>query len=285
MIKMLFGTQGIQRMIVVSVVAILYVSSLAAQRQLLHLEGYVHDTEHRAVLFNSAYTCDSLRLKDIYGKSADPEQLVCFVNTYEKGQNPVLFEKDGVALCVDEKGELFSKDAYGEKDPYYLHVNIDRLLKGRRNVLVEADGSGYDSLIIRAVPVSMYALGRTNSKGAASISLHYDSFVYPARGELSPELLLRIYDGISILPEDGIAEDEMTLILPVELVNVPGSFSFYLYDLKGNILKMITDITRRESVIYRENLRSGTYRYIIYFNRNTEIKKGLLNFKEQPRPE
>ena len=76
------------------------------------------------------------------------------------------------------------------------------------------------------------------------------------------------------------------LYIPVDKIDVPGTFSLYIYDLKGNILRMYTNLDKEENILFRENFMSGTYRYAIYFdNGKIEIKKGMINFIEPPKPE
>jgi|GEM_PF-2314488 len=258
----------------------------AAQRTITHFEGYFNYIDHRCMLMNSDKTCDSLHLKDDQGKKPDPVMLVCYQQDYT-GFDVLLYDRSGVAIFMDTLGNLFSKDNYKiDSKPFYLQIHINQLLKDRKDMVLEADDSDYDSLILRAIPLKDYRLGRVNKKGATQIAIYYDNFTYPAKGELSPAVLNKLYDGIKMIPKDGKVEDKLTIIIPISEVNVPGSFSLYIYDLRGNILRMYTNLNQEENIIYRENLISGTYRYIIYFDSGKiEIKKGMLNFKEPPKPE
>lgn len=255
-------------------------------QMITHFEGYFNNLDHRCMIFNSSKTCDSLDLRDFQNKKPDPDLLVCHVEDHT-GSDIMLYEKAGIGIYMDSTGSLYSKNNYAVSPiPYPLNLNIDRLLKGRKDMVVEADDSDYDSLVIRAVPLSEYRLGRVNKKGASQIALFYDNFTYPAMGELSPVILNKLQDGIKIFPEDGKVEDKITIYIPMEIVNVPGSFSLYIYDLRGNVLRMFTDLDQNENVLHRENLMSGTYRYAIYFGpAKVEVKKGMLNFKEIARPE
>lgn len=249
-------------------------------------EGYFNNTDHRCMLLNSSKTCDSLDLRDFQNKKPDPDLLVCHVEDHT-GMDIMLYEKGGVGIYMDSSGALYSKNNYALAPiPYALNLNIDQVLKGRKDMVVETDDSDYDSLVIRAVPLSEYRLGRVNKKGATQIALYYDNFIYPAMGELSPVILNKLQDGIKIFPEDGKVEDKITIYIPMEIVNVPGSFSLYIYDLSGNVLRMFTDLDQNENVLHRDNLMSGTYRYAIYFGPGkVEVKKGMLNFKAIARPE
>lgn len=267
-------------------IIVFFTFHLHAQWKVTHFEGYFNFIDHRAVVFNSSKTCDSLGLKDYQGKKPDADLLVCYEQEYSES-DLLIHDRNGVAVFVDSTGALYSKDNYAPKaSPYYLNLNIHQLLKGRKDIVVEADDSDYDSLVIRAIPLSEYRLGRINKKGATQIALYYDNFTYPAKGELAPAVLNQLYDGIKMFPEDGKVEDKITIYIPMEVVNVPGSFSLYIYDLQGNILRMYTDLDKNENVLYRENLISGTYRYAIFFDSGKiEVKKGMLNFKAIPRPE
>ncbi|HCS20584.1 MAG TPA: hypothetical protein DIW47_08490 [Bacteroidetes bacterium] len=258
----------------------------AGAQKITQFEGYFNYTDHRCMLFNSDKTCDSLNLRDFQNKKPDPELLVCYVQDYE-GNPIMLYEKAGVAIYIDSNGALYSQNNYAlVPKPYHLNLNIDQLLRGRRDMVIETDDSDYDSLVIRAVPLNEYRLGRINKKGATQIALYYDNFTYPAMGELSPTILNKLQDGIKIYPEDGKVEDKITIYIPMEMVNVPGSFSLYVFDLRGNILRMFTNLDQNENILHRENLMSGTYRYAIYFGPSkVEVKKGMLNFKEIARPE
>lgn len=265
----------------------LWVFSLAASAQkITHFEGYFNYIDHRCMLMNSTKTCDSLQLKDYLGKKPDPELLICYEQDYT-GLDVMIYDRNGVAIFMDSLGNLYSKDNYKtDSKPYYLNIHIKDLLKGRTDMVVEADDSDYDSLVLRAIPLKDYRLGRENKKGATQIAIYYDNFTYPAKGELSPAVMNKLYDGIKMIPEDGKVEDKLTIIIPINEVNVPGSFSLYIYDLRGNILRMYTNLNKVENIIYRENFMSGTYRYVIYFDSGkVEIRKGMLNFKEPPKPE
>lgn len=258
----------------------------AGAQKITQFEGYFNYMDHRCMLFNSNKTCDSLDLRDFQNKKPDLELLICYVQDYE-GNAIMLYEKAGVGIYIDSTGALYSQNNYATvPKPYPLNLNIDQLLRGRKDMVVETDDSDYDSLVIRAVPLSEYRLGRVNKKGATQLALYYDNFTYPAMGELSPAILNKLQDGIKVFPEDGKVEDKITIYIPMELINVPGSFSLYVYDLRGNILRMFTDLDQNENVLHRENLMSGTYRYAIYFGpAKVEVKKGMLNFKEIARPE
>ncbi|MBI1221669.1 MAG: hypothetical protein GC180_03610 [Bacteroidetes bacterium] len=258
----------------------------SAQLRVIHFEGYINDIDHRAVVFNPKGNCDSLHLKLANGRSPDPDALVCYEQVYDEN-DLMLYEKNGVAIYVDSAGQLYSKDNYGLlAKPYYLNISLKELTKGKDNIIVEADDYDYDSLVLRAIPTMDYRLGKKNTKSISRVAIYYDNFTYPAKGELSPTLLNELYDGIKMIPEDGKVEDKLTIIIPVDRVNVPGTFSLYIYDLKGNILRMETGLKSRENFIYRENLMSGTYRYAIFFGpQRTEIKKGMFHFIEPPKPE
>jgi len=269
------------------IAGMLWVFALSASAQkITHFEGYFNYIDHRCMVMNSDKTCDSLNLKDYQGKKPDMEMLVCYEQDYT-GQDVMIYDRNGVAIFMDTLGNLYSKDNYkAESKPYYLNIHIKDLLKGRRDMVIEADDSDYDSLVLRAIPLKDYRLGRVNKKGSTQIAIYYDNFTYPAKGELSPTVMNKMYDGIKMIPEDGKVEDKLTIIIPINEVNVPGSFSLYIYDLRGNILRMYTNLNKVENIIYRENFMSGTYRYVIYFdNGKVEIKKGMLNFKEPPKPE
>lgn len=257
-----------------------------AQIKVTHFEGYINDVDHRCMVFNSNLSCDSLELLDYRGKKPDPEMLVCYTTEYAES-DLMLYEKNGVSIYADSNGNLYSKDNYGiTSQPYYLNITLKQLHKGRENIVIEADDYDYDSLVLRAIPLKDYRLGRVNSKTISRVAIYYDNFTYPAKGELSPTLLNQLYDGVKMIPEDGKVEDKLTIIIPVDLVNVPGTFSLYIYDLKGNILRMETGLNQKENIIFRENFMSGTYRYAIFFGpQRTEIKKGMLHFKEPPKPE
>lgn len=264
----------------------LWVIAAVAQRNITHFEGYFNYIDHRCMVLNSNIPCDSLGLKDFQGKKPDPDLLVCYVQDYT-GTDILLYERAGIGIYMDSSGALYSQNNYAmSPSPYALNLNINQLLKGRRDMVIEADDSDYDSLIIRAVPLNEYRLGRSNTKGATQVALYYDNFTYPAMGELSPAILNKLQEGIKIFPEDGKVEDKLTIYIPMDLVNVPGNFSLYIYDLRGNILRMYTNLTQEENILHRENLMSGTYRYAIYFGpARVEVKKGMLNFKEIARPE
>lgn len=272
------------RVLLTSSVWLFFVDARA--QKIMQFEGYFNYIDHRCMLFNSSKTCDSLDLRDFQNKKPDPELLVCYVHDYT-GSTIMLYERAGVGIYIDSTGALYSQNNYAVvPKPYPLNLNIDQLLKGRKDMVVETDDSDYDSLLIRAVPLSEYRFGRVNKKGSSQIALYYDNFTYPAMGELSPVLLKKLQDGIKIFPEDGKVEDKITIYIPMEIVNVPGSFSLYVYDLRGNILRMFTELDQNENVLHRDNLMSGTYRYAIYFGPGrVEVKKGMLNFKEIARPE
>ncbi len=264
----------------------LFCTEAKAQRNITHFEGYFNNIDHRCFLFNSSKPCDSLNLRDYQGKKPDADLLVCYVQDYT-GVDIMLYERSGVGIYMDSSGALYSKNNYAvSPNPYFLNLNINQILKDRMDMVIEADDSDYDSLVIRAVPLSEYRLGRINTKGSGRIALFYDNFIFPAMGELSPTILNKLQDGIKIFPEDGKVEDKIIIYIPIEIVNVPGSFSLYVYDLQGNILRMFTNLNQNENILHRENLKSGTYRYAIFFGPGKlEVKKGMMNFKEIPRPE
>lgn len=279
---------GIRTVMTICLLATALQSSVWAQKlnEVIHIEGYFNSIDHKAVIFNTSLSCDSLGLKDWSGRNPEPDALVCYSSVYS-GNDLVLYDYSGVSVMMDSTGRLYSKDQFNPKaTPYYLNVHIDQLLKGRRDILVEADGSASDSLVLRAVPLKDYRLGRVNKTGSNHIAIFYDHFTYPAKGELSPEDMNELLDGIQMIPEDGKVEDKLVLIIPIDKVDVPGTFSLYIFDLKGNILRMYTNLDKVENILYRENFMSGTYKYAIYFdNGKIEIKKGMLNFIEPPKPE
>ncbi len=260
---------------------------LRAQFKVTHFEAYSNYTDHRCFLFNSDKPCDSLNFRDYTGKEMGQDEVICYTQEYD-GVTPLqLYDRNGVAVFVDSLGNLYSFDSYNpQAKPFYLNINLRQLIRGRQNIVLECDDRDYDSLVIWAIPFENYRLGRENRKGANKVAIYYDNFVYPAKGELSPTSISKLQQGFRMIPEDGKVEDKLTLLIPVQEVGVPGSFSLYIYDLKGNILRMYTRITEEETIIYRENFMSGTYRYAVFFDPGrVEIRKGLLHFIEPPKPE
>lgn len=257
---------------------------MSAQK-IVQFEAYVNGYDHRCFLYKPDKPCDSLNLKLPSGKLASKDDIICYEAEYKDGVDVTLYDRSGISVCVDSNGQLYSRDSYSQGKPYYLNIHIDKLLQGRNNIVIEADDYDYDSLVLRAIPLDKYRLGQKNSKNANHVAIYYDNFTYPAKGELSPTLLNDLYSGTQIIPEDGKVSDKFTLILPVSKVNIPGTWSLYIYDLSGNILKMYTGLTQAENVIYRENITTGTYKYAVYFSRSFEIKKGMIYFKEPPKPE
>ena len=269
-------------------IVLLWILSFNAKGQIkvLHFESYYNDFDHRAVMVNQTVTCDSLGMLDYNGRKPHADALICYEAEYLES-DLMLYEKNGVSIYVDSSGELYSKDNYGlSAKPFYLNINLRQLHLDKENIIIEADDNDYDSLVLRGIALKDYRLGRSNKKAVSKVTLYYDNFTYPAKGELSPNQLNALYDGIRFIPEDGKVEDKLVVIIPVDVINVPGTFSLYIYDLKGNILRMETNLTKAENIIYRENFMSGTYRYAIFFGpQRTEIKKGMLHFKEPPKPE
>src|SRR5690606_31488257 len=102
---------------------------------------------------------------------------------------------------------------------YYLNIHINELLKGRIDIVVEIDNSSIDSLDLKAIPLSKYRLGRVNTKEVNRIAIYYDNFIYPAKGELAPNILNKLYDGIRMEPKDGQVDDKLIIYIPIELVN------------------------------------------------------------------
>ncbi|TNE79968.1 MAG: hypothetical protein EP332_09455 [Bacteroidetes bacterium] len=253
--------------------------------RVVQFEGFIDGFDHRCFLFNTNYTCDSLNLKTVSGKKPDADALICYVNENQDGVNLTIYDKNGVSILVDSSGKLYSQDVMSQGAPYWLNIHLDDLLKGRKNMVLEVDDYDYDSLVIRATPLDKYKLGQENKKFATKVSVFYDDFTYPAKGEISPAVMNELYYGVQILPEDGKVTDKFTLILPVSKVPIPGTWSLYIYDLGGNILKMYTNLSSAEVTIHRENITTGTYKYAVYFNRTMEIKKGMIYFKEPPKPE
>lgn len=274
------------RALLISLVLLLHLAEAKGQLgRVVQFEGYIDGIDHRCYLFNTNYTCDSLNLKTAAGKKPEAEALICYVNENKDGVDLSIYDKGGVSILIDSTGRLYSRDMMTQGAPYWLNITLEDILKGRKNMVLEVDDYDYDSLVIRATPLEKYKLGQVNKKFATKVAIFYDDFTYPAKGEIAPAVLNQLYDGVKILPEDGKVMDKFTLLLPVDKVSIPGTWSFYIYDLGGNILKMYTNLTSAEVTIQRENITTGTYKYAVFFNRDLEIKKGMIYFKEPPKPE
>lgn len=257
----------------------------AAQLEVKEFNVYWNNISHRAFVLNDPLSCDSLNLRDARNKKPAAEELTCAVLTFGPEDDFSFYERDGISLCMDAEGLLYSRDIVNSGQRIYLGYNIYQLSGKKSRVVLETDETDYDSVTIRLNDIAAYRLGQVNSRKAYTFKIKTEDFVFKAKGELSPALQRQIADEIKILPEDGKIADDFTIILPMQLVNVPGDFSLYIYDLKGNIIRMFTGLKQKEHVLLRENLGSGTYKYKILFNRNIEIRAGLIHLKEAPRPE
>ncbi len=261
------------------------VNDVLAQRHVIQMEGYFHGIDHRAFLLNSDKTCDSLDVRDKYGVKPQPDELICYATDYTGESEFSIYQREGVMLCIDSNGNFYSKDMYGSYPPFYLNINLEQLVQGRKDIVLEVDDYGYDSLVVKTFPLKNYVLGKREMKGMQRLAIYYNNFTYPARGELSPEVMEKLKAGTYIEPEDGKIESEFTLFLPIDDVPIDGNFTFYIYDLSGNIIKMMTGLNKKENLLTKENLTPGTYRYAIYFNKDKIVKKGMIYFKEAAKPE
>lgn len=260
-----------------------------AQFKVVHFEAYIDYVEHRALVFSKDKTCETLGLVNVRNQKPEAEELICYQEHYDT--LPIsLYETQGVGLMIDPSGRLYCLDNMDMSLIPKTHnlegLSIHQLLDGREDIVVETDESDPVELVIRAIPLADYRLGRQNTKGAKELRISYETIVYTTRGQVSPNTINEIQNGIKIFPENGIADDEIIFTVPVSLSKVPCSYSVYVYNLKGHILKMYTNLTKDEFVLQRDNLTSGTYRYGIFLADGTiELQKGMFNLKEPPKPE
>lgn len=261
-------------------------TTLGAQQRVLQFEGFINDITHRGFLINSKKTnCDSLNLRTWQNKAPGEGEILCFLNEFEKDQDFVFYDRDGISLCMKPDGSLYAIDVGKPGKQFDLKMNLFQKAGNRKNIVLEPDDSSPDSLRMYLVPLENYRLGTRKYKDAIVISISYDEYVFSTKGILSPAILADIAARVTMDPENGVSTDSIIFYIPVHLANVPGNFSFIIYDLGGNVIKMYTGVKHKQFVLQKENLASGTYYYKIFFADTTEITTGRFHFKPIPRPE
>lgn len=256
----------------------------SGQRRVIEINFQDQTIFKKAILIGKRLSCDSLNILNKTGNKLPNNQYTCQVIDWN--DELVLHEQNGVYLALDTLGRFYSRDPYGSgSEPYQLNAGLGDLISPNEWSLLFIDDTQFDSLHLYAIPVKSYLHGKTKTTNTKHIGFAFDQYVYATKKEVNPSALVQLELEIEVTPGDGKIDEEYQLYIPIVPMGLQSTFSFYVYDLSGNLLKMYTNLSAGKHFFSRENIIAGTYRYKVLYNQNLVVKKGMIHFKEPPKPE
>lgn len=232
----------------------------------------------RIVLFNTKIKPDSLKLLNANGKPLPKQYIATTELPHIEHPEFVLFEEDGSALIIDTGGNLFMRNTENEKAlPISLKTNIDSLGLGLKNLIIECSTRDMENLVIYVCPAAKFKVQSTEPTITTKFVFKLDDILYGAKGKVSPKMVAAWQNQVQINPEDRKVMYDYKLILPRDMIK-RGQVTLMIYDLSHQVVAIYPDLKKTENIIKRDNIMTNTYIYRVFFNGETEVKKGLIHY-------
>lgn len=230
------------------------------------------------LLFNTTFALDSALIKRKNGRALTVDEAYATEFYHSDIRFFTLFEADGSALLIDTGGNLFTQDIENfDAKPKALHINIDTLGIGKKNIIIEASSVDLENLKVFVIPYSKYIYKEGEPSARTQLSLKLEEIIYGAKNKVPPRLLDLWKEQVGFEPANRKVLYNFSVLLPASMANREGEKILMLYDLSNQVVAIFPDLDKTQNTLRRENIISKTYIYKLYFN-DEEVKKGLIHF-------
>lgn len=245
---------------------------------------YYNYNDYSGVLFASTQNPDSLNFKITKNKWASKEELIFAPVNLSLGEDLLIKDIGGAYLGIDGEGNFYVKDIVGsDTSKKYVDLNIKFFKLGEVNLIIEVIASDFPFFEIRVQKQNDFII--TNNPKVKTYKFNSEDWVTLATGILSPSRLSELGDKIKFEPEDRKILDSLVIILPIKDIPPGKHFTIVVYDLGKNIVKMIPMIKTERVLLLRENLVTGAYFGVIYYQGDIELKRVFFHFQQSPKVE
>lgn len=245
---------------------------------------YYDYNDYSGVLFSSDKNPDSLNFKLSKTKWASKDELIFAAVNLSNGEDLLIKDIGGAYLGIDAEGDFYVKDVVGsDTSKKYVDLNIKFFKLGLQNLVIEVLPSDFPFFEIRVQKQNDFIIG-ANPK-ITTYKFNSEDWVTLATGILSPTRLSELADKIKFEPEDRKILDSLVIVLPTKDIPPGKFFTVIIYDMGKNIVKMIPNIKTQRVVLLRENLVTGVYIGVIYYQTDNELKRVFLHLQQSPKIE
>lgn len=236
-------------------------------------------TDYKKVfLFNTLLATDSAKLKNKAGRPLSDDNVYALEFSHIINTEFILFETDGSALVIDTGGNFLLRNMENfDAKPIPLHINIDTLGLGKKNLIIECSNRDLENLVVYVVPYSKYRLANIEPAVTTKLTFRLEEIIYGAKGKVPPRLIDLWREQIKFDPENRKIMYEFKLILPKDMLK-RGTVSLMIYDLTYQVVAIFPELKLPVNNIKRDNIITNTYVYKIFINGDEEVKKGLIHF-------
>lgn len=232
----------------------------------------------KVFLFNTQLPADSAKLKNKAGRPLPDDNVYALEFSHIINTEFILFEADGSALIIDTGGNFLMRNLENfDAKPIPLHINIDTLGLGRKNLIIECSNRDLENLVVYAVPYSKYRLANAEPAVNTKLSFRLEEIIYGAKGKIPPRLIDLWREQIKFDPENRKILYDFKVILPKDMLK-RGTVSLMIYDLTYQVVAIFPELKKPINTIKRDNIITNTYVYKIFINGDEEVKKGLIHF-------
>ena len=194
-------------------------------------------TDYKKVfLFNTLLATDSAKLKNKAGRPLSDDNVYALEFSHIINTEFILFETDGSALVIDTGGNFLLRNMENfDAKPIPLHINIDTLGLGKKNLIIECSNRDLENLVLYVVPYSKYRLANIEPAVTTKLTFRLEEIIYGAKGKVPPRLIDLWREQIKFDPENRKIMYEFKVILPKDMLK-RGTVSLMIYDLTYQVV-------------------------------------------------
>lgn len=224
--------------------------------------------------------CDSFFLLDIKNRKLPKDDVTCTILD-SAVENLRLLELSGVIFTLDGAGNIYARDAEAKRPKIF--VSTPPAIDANQPTVIIATENADNQLDVCYFTLKNYRVGGKKPPVSQCVKITIDDIVLSATGRLSESKRAELAAGITYTPKDRKISDTLIVFIPTE--NMPPDLRLFgfIYDMKGNVIRLQIGLHPGENLIFRETLLPGTYKFFIMLDEYTELTRQLIFMQEPPR--